>query len=266
MNRLTNDAYKRLVGKVAIITGAGSGIGKATAKNFAEQGALLVLNDLHGNRLENLLEEIRDRENHIIIAGDISKEETVNQLITAAIKQHGKIDILVNNAGIHYIEDIEDVTPDDFDRCVSINLKSMYLCARAVIPHMVKQKKGSIINLGSISSFVGQEMMGKSTFLYNITKAGAVQMAKSLATRYAKEGIRANAVCPGATKTDQITEEHTQGALSLEEFWAGAANAQPMGRAGDPSEIANAILFLASDESSFVTGASLNVDGGYLAQ
>ena len=97
---------------------------------------------------------------------------------------------------------------------------------------MVKQQKGSIVNLGSISSFVGQEMMGKSTFLYNITKAGAVQMAKSLATRYAKEGIRVNAVCPGATKTDQITEEHTQGALSLEEFWAGAAECSTDGKSG----------------------------------
>ena len=104
---MANDTNKRLVGKVAIITGAGSGIGKATAKNFAEQGALLVLNDIHGNRLDELLEEIENRENHIIIAGDISKEETANQLSAAAIKKHGRIDILVNNAGIHYIEDIK---------------------------------------------------------------------------------------------------------------------------------------------------------------
>ncbi|MEK4025035.1 MULTISPECIES: SDR family NAD(P)-dependent oxidoreductase [unclassified Sporosarcina] len=263
---MANDLNTRLQEKVAIITGAGSGIGKATAINFANHGAKLILNDINKKRLNELLKEIHNSEDHIIVEGDISKEETANQLSEMAIEKHGKIDILINNAGIHYIEDITDVTPDDFDRCVSINLKSMYLCARAVIPHMVKQEKGSIVNLGSISSFVGQEMMGKSTFLYNITKAGAVQMAKSLATRYAAEGIRVNAVCPGATKTDQITEEHTQGIVSLEDFWDGAGEAQPMLRAADPSEIANAILFLASDESSFVTGTSLAVDGGYLAR
>ncbi|SDI38097.1 NAD(P)-dependent dehydrogenase, short-chain alcohol dehydrogenase family [Alteribacillus persepolensis] len=263
---MSNDMNKRLEGKVAIITGAGSGIGRATAKRFADQGASLVLNDIDRDRLNNLLQELIHQDNHLLIDGDISKEETANSLSDAAIEKHGQIDILVNNAGIHFIKDITDVTPDDFDRCVSINMKSMYLCARAVIPHMLERKQGSIINLGSISSFVGQEMMGKSTFLYNMTKAAAVQMAKSLATRYAADGIRVNAVCPGATKTDQITEEHTQNIVTMEEFWKGAGESHPVQRPADPSEIANAILFLASDESSFVTGSPLVVDGGYTAQ
>jgi NAD(P)-dependent dehydrogenase (short-subunit alcohol dehydrogenase family) len=256
----------RLTDKVAIITGAGSGIGKATAKLFASQGAALVLNDIDKNRLDEVLEELHDKEKHIAVVGDISKEETAQQLVDAAINRYEKIDILINNAGIHFIKDITEVTTEDFDRCVGINLKSMYLCARAVIPQMLKQKQGSIVNLGSISSYVGQEMMGKSTFLYNMTKAAAVQMAKSLATRYATDGIRVNAVCPGATKTDQITEEHTQNLVSLEDFWVGAGESHPIQRHADPAEIANAILFLASDEASFVTGASLVVDGGYLAR
>lgn len=257
---------ERLKGKVAIITGAGSGIGKATAKSFADHGAMLVLNDINKSTLNELLDDIKNKEDHILVVGDISLEETANKLSEVAIEKHGQIDILVNNAGIHFIQDITDVTPDDFDRCVSTNLKSMYLCARAVIPHMQQRKQGSIINLGSISSFVGQEMMGKSTFLYNMTKAGAVQMAKSLATRYATDGIRVNAVCPGATKTDQITEEHTEDLISLEDFWKVAGESHPMQRHADPSEISNAILFLASDESSFVTGSPLIVDGGYLAR
>ncbi|MFD1707864.1 SDR family NAD(P)-dependent oxidoreductase [Siminovitchia sediminis] len=261
-----NNSNKRLDGKVAIITGAGSGIGMATAKCFDEQGAKLIVNDIDESKLGRLFSELEDKEKHVMIAGDVSEESTSRELADVAIDQFGRIDVLVNNAGIHYIKDITDVTPEDFDECVGINLKSMFLCAKAVIPHMQKQKQGSIINLGSISSFVGQEMMGKSTFLYNVTKAGAVQMARSLATRYAADGIRANAVCPGATKTGQITEEHTGDVISLEDFWVGAGESSPMKRHGDPSEIANAILFLASDEASFVTGASLAVDGGYLAQ
>ena len=131
---------------------------------------------------------------------------------------------------------------------------------------MIKQQKGSIINLGSISSFVGQEMLGQSTFLYNITKAGAVQLAKSLATRYAGDGIRVNAVCPGATITNQVSEEEITKITDLETYRANAAAAHPMGRRAHPEEIANAILFLASDESSFITGTSIVVDGGYLAR
>ncbi|VEF46759.1 short-chain dehydrogenase/reductase SDR [Bacillus freudenreichii] len=263
---MNNNSYKRLVGKVAIITGAGSGIGMATAKCFAEHGAKLVLNDIDESRLNGVLNEFGDKESHIIIVGDVSQEDTSKELANAALERYGKIDILVNNAGIHFIKDITEVTAEDFDQCVGINLKSMFLCSKAVIPHMQEQKQGSIINLGSISSFVGQEMMGKSTFLYNVTKAGAVQMAKSLATRYAAEGIRVNAVCPGATRTGQITEEHTSKMVSLDDFWVGAGESHPMKRHADPEEIANAILFLASEESSFVTGASLVVDGGYLAQ
>lgn len=256
---------KRLKRKVAIITGSANGIGRATAKRFAEEGAKLVLNDIKEDELNELKNELAALTKVDVVVGDISLEENATRLVEKALEKYKRVDVLVNNAGIHYIEDITDVTPEEFDRCIGINLKSMFLCSKAVIPEMQKHKKGSIINLGSISSFVGQEMMGKSTFLYNMTKAAANQLARSLATRYAEDGIRVNAVCPGATRTEQIKEMHV-GDLPLDDFWAGAGKSHPMKRYADPAEIANVILFLASDESSFMTGSSVIVDGGYIAQ
>lgn len=256
---------QRLKDKVAIITGAASGIGRATAIAFAKEGAKLVLNDIDEEKLAGVIKEIEKHGPADTVIGDISLESTANQLAEKAIQRYDRVDVLVNNAGIHYIEDITEVTPEDFDYCIGVNLKSMFLCSKAVIPKMVEQKSGSIINLGSISSFVGQEMMGKSTFLYNMTKAAAVQLARSLATRYAEDGIRANAVCPGGTRTDQIKEKHL-GDMPVDEFWKAVGESHVLKRHGTPDEIANAIVFLASDESSFVTGTSLVVDGGYLAQ
>jgi NAD(P)-dependent dehydrogenase (short-subunit alcohol dehydrogenase family) len=155
------------------------------------------------------------------------------------------------------------MTVEEWDRLMDINLKSMFLCCKHVIPHMLKQNKGSIVNLASISSFIGQEMNGASTFAYNVTKAGALQLTKSLATRYAADGIRVNCVCPGNVETN-ILKRATPDEVA--EFWREASRSEPIGRNAQAAEIANAILFLASDESSFVTGAPLIVDGGYLAR
>jgi NAD(P)-dependent dehydrogenase (short-subunit alcohol dehydrogenase family) len=146
---------------------------------------------------------------------------------------------------------------------MDINLKSMFLCCKHVIPHMLQLRKGSIVNLASISSFIGQEVEGASTFAYNITKAGALQLTKSLASRYAAEGIRVNCVCPGNVETNILKRDTAEEAA---EFWRQAARLEPMQRNAQPEEIANAILFLASDEASFVTGCPLLVDGGYLSR
>src|SRR4029077_9335987 len=142
-----------------------------------------------------------------VVMGDVAQEETARRLAQEAVSAFGRIDVLVNNAGVHFVRDITDMTVEEWDRLMDINLKSMFLCCKHVIPQMLKQKKGSIVNLASISSFIGQEMDGASTFAYNVTKAGALQLTKSLATRYASDGIRVNCVCPGNVETNILKRE-----------------------------------------------------------
>src|SRR6266852_5253256 len=252
----------RLQDKVAIVTGAASGIGRSTAILFAREGARLVLNDIDAQGLEALMLQMAG-ERARTVAGNVADEGIARHLAQESISAFGQIDILVNNAGIHFVKDITDMTVEEWDRLMDVNLKSMFLCCKHVIPHMLKGGKGSIVNLASISSFIGQEMNGASTFAYNITKAGALQLTKSLATRYASDGIRVNCVCPGNVETNILKRATPEEAA---EFWRQAAHWEPVGRNAQPEEIANAILFLASDEASFVTGCPLLVDGGYLSR
>jgi meso-butanediol dehydrogenase / (S,S)-butanediol dehydrogenase / diacetyl reductase len=258
----------RLEGKVAIITGAGSGIGRAIAQRLAAEGARLVLNDIDEGYLEDVAGSI-DGEVRTVL-GDVSQEETAQRLAAVAREEFGRIDVLVNNVGDLYIGEITETPVEDWDRLMATNLRSMFLCCKHVIPTMLEQGGGSIVNLSSISAFIGQETEegGPSFFAYSVTKAGARQLATNLATRYAKQGIRVNAVAPGATRTKQV--RHFMPDLSQEEedaIWENAgAQGTPMGRVGRPEEIAAAIAFLASDEASFITGATIVADGGYLAR
>ena len=229
---------------------------------FAREGARLVLNDIDARGLEALMLQMPG-ERARTVAGNVVDEAIARRLAQESISAFGRIDVLVNNAGVHFVKDITEMTVEEWDRLMDINLKSMFLCCKHVIPHMLKQNKGSIVNLASISSFIGQEMDGASTFAYNVTKAGALQLTKSLATRYASDGIRVNCVCPGNVETNILKRETP---AEVAEFWRQASRSEPIGRNAQPEEIANAILFLASDESSFVTGAPLIVDGGYLAR
>jgi meso-butanediol dehydrogenase/(S,S)-butanediol dehydrogenase/diacetyl reductase len=258
----------RLEGKVAIITGAGSGIGRATARRFAEEGARLVINDISEEYLSELTGSLAVE--HRAVLGDVSEEETAERLVQTAKDEFGRVDVLVNNVGDLFIAEITETSVEDWDRLMATNLRSMFLCCKHVIPSMLEQGGGAIVNLSSISAFIGQETEegGPSFFAYSVTKAGARQLATNLATRYAKQGIRVNAVAPGATRTKQV--RHFLPDLSQEDedaIWENAgAQGTPMGRVGRPEEIAAVIAFLASDEASFITGATIAADGGYLAR
>lgn len=257
-----------LNGRTAIVTGAGNGIGAATARKLAEAGARLVVNDLREPALTDLVSTLAGG-GHVPVPGDIAQEETAQRLAKAALGHTGRIDILVNNAGVMFFKDISETTVEEWDKVVAVNLRSQFLCCKHVMPAMIKAHSGSIINVASISAFIGQEMGGgASTFLYNITKAGARQLATSLATRHARDGIRVNSVVPGATRTSQL--HHFLPGLAPEDeeqMWRHAGEVDtPLGRVGQPEEIAAVIAFLASDEASFVTGAAIVVDGGYLAR
>ncbi len=259
----------RLDGKIAIVTGAGSGIGRATAMRLASEGASLVLNDLNAKTLEEIAKQAASAHRIKVVTapGDVSREETAAAIASAANGNFGRVDILVNDAGIHHVADITETTLEEWNRLIGVNLTSMFLVTRAIIPMMLKQRGGAIVNLASISSFVGQEMEGKSTFLYNVTKAGVMQLTKSLATRYAADGIRVNCVCPGGVKTNLILGSILKGQERIDpSIWTAIGPSHPMGRVAEPEEIAAAIAFLASDDASFITGAALPVDGGYLAR
>jgi len=258
----------RFDGKVAIITGSGSGIGRATAQRLADEGARLVLNDIDEGYLSELSGVLGS--GHQTVVGNVSTEEAARRLAETALDRFGRIDILVNNVGDLFIGEITETSVEDWDRLLATNVRSMFLCCKHVLPTMLAQRSGSIVNLASISAFIGQEADegGPSFFAYSVTKAAARQLATALATRYAKDGIRVNSVAPGATRTKQV--RHFMPQLSAEEedaIWENAgAQGTPMGRVGRPEEIAAAIAFLASDDASFVTGTTLVADGGYLAR
>lgn len=255
--------------KTTIVTGAASGIGRATAQRLAQAGHQLVLSDINADGLAAVAKQIKDEHGVAVVtvAGDVAQESTASAVTDAAQQHFGRIDALVNCAGIHHLGDIEEVSLEQWNQVMATNLTSMFLMNRAVIPHMRAQRAGAIVNLGSVSSFIGQEMQGKSSFVYNVSKAGVRQLTTSLATRYAEDGIRINCVCPGAVRTRMSLSEEQEAHEGMRTaILAAMATGHPQNRVSEPEEIAAAINFLVSDEASFITGVALPVDGGYLAR
>jgi NAD(P)-dependent dehydrogenase (short-subunit alcohol dehydrogenase family) len=251
----------RLAGKSAVITGAAKGIGGATADVFAAEGARLVLTDIDADGLEGRRERLAaDGAEVVTVVGDVSVEDDARRMIDAAVERFGRIDVLVANAGIIPLGRITESSVDDWDEVMSIDGRGMFLTCKFAIEAMLKTGGGSIVCLSSISGMAGQSR--QST--YGPAKFVATGLTKHLAVEWADRGIRVNAVAPGTIWTERVRSlpDEPGGIEYVEEI----KKAHPMGRLGEPVEVARAIAFLASDEASFITGAILPVDGGYLAR
>jgi meso-butanediol dehydrogenase / (S,S)-butanediol dehydrogenase / diacetyl reductase len=256
----------KLAGKVAIITGGTSGIGKATALLFAGEGALVVFTGRRtemGKALEAELNRAGVRS--LFIEADHTKAEDCVRVVDETLRVFQRIDILFNNAGIVTEGTAETATEDDWAQTLAINVTAVWRMSKLVLPHMKKQGRGVIVNNGSDWSVVA----GRDAFPYVASKGAVGMMTKAMALDFARDGIRVNAVCPGDTFVDRWLEKgYFEGSdpVTLEEAVRESSAYIPMGRFGQPDEIARAVLFLASDDSSFVTGHLLLVDGGNTAQ
>ena len=251
----------RLRGKSCVITGAAFGIGRATALRFAAEGARLVLTDIQSEPLIKLAEELRGSGAEVeAVIGDVSVPGDARRMIEAAVSRFGRLDVLVANAGIIPLGDILESTVEDWDQVMAIDGRGMWLTCKYAIEAMSRTGGGAIVCLSSISGVEGQ----KRQATYGPAKFVASGIAKHLAIEWAGRGIRVNAVAPGTIRTERVMRlpEEPGGV----EYLAAIERMHPMGRIGDPAEVAAAILFLASDDASFITGVILPVDGGYLAQ
>ncbi len=244
--------------KVALVTGGSFGIGRATAIAFAKKGARVVIADwIEDNETLNYIKDSGGEA--IFIKCDVSKTADVKTMVDKTISTFGRVDYAFNNAGIEgAMAPAQDCTEDNWDKTIGINLKGTWLCMKYEIPEMLKQGKGVIVNCASVAGLVGFPGLPA----YVASKHGMIGLTKTSALECAKLGIRVNAVCPGAIKTPMI-DRITGNKKEVEEQFAGM---EPIGRLGQPEEVANAVIWLCSDEASFVTGHAMAVDGGWVAQ
>jgi len=245
----------RLDGKVAIVTGAGRGIGRAIVLALAREGADVVVNDVNSRSAEATANEVKAVGRRALpVKADVSVREEVIKVVETAIKAFGKIDILVNNAGIFSSIPLEDITEENWDKMMKINLKSVFLCSQAVMKPMKRQRSGKIVNIASMAGKVGGIVAGAD---YAASKAGVMCLTKSLAKQLAPYGINVNAVAPAWIETDMMKDWPRETKESI-------LKQIPLGRFGKPEEVAEAVVFLVSDGAGFITGATIDINGGIL--
>jgi len=244
-----------LDGKIAIVTGGGGGIGGAIARRFAREGARLAVADIDSAAAEHCADAIgAESDAAIALRVDVTNKESAREMIQKTLDRWGRIDILVNVAGGAERKRVLDMTAADWDRVVDMNLKSVFLCSQAILPAMLKQRYGKIVNISSIYGFTGNATRSS----YAAAKAGVAAFTKSLALEHAQDGINVNAIAPGRVETPRVRGRYT------DEAWAAACANIPMGRSGTPDEIAGAALFLVVDENKYVTGQTIHVNGAWL--
>lgn len=254
----------RVAGKVCIVTGAGSGIGRAIAIRLAEEGGRVLCADIDGEAAARTRQEIGDAADKTDAAStttDVSKSDQVDAMVGMAVEKWGRVDVLVNNAGVNLPGVLHEVSDETIDRTLAVNVKGQIYGCRAVIPHMLRQGSGSIINVSSVNGLVSEPYLT----VYSASKGASVMLTKGVALDYAKQGIRCNVICPGWVDTP-INYAHAEMLGGLRHVYDTIDSFQPIGRPGEPREIAHVALFLASDEASFMTGSVLSVDGGMTAQ
>ena len=253
---MIKEIHKSLMGKVALVTGAGRGIGEAIAKLLAVKGAKVIVNDIDFNLAKKVANEIKkSREEAFAVKADVVKIEEVSQMVGVIVEKYGGIDILVNNAGVLRSTRIEEIGEDEWNLVIDVNLKGTFNCSRTILPLMKKRREGRIVNL---SSSAGKSVSTLGGPHYTAAKAGILGLTRHMAKESAPYGINVNAVCPGLIDTEMVRKNVSPSKLKTYE------KSFPISRLGTPMEVAALVFFLVSEESSYITGASIDINGGDL--
>jgi len=259
---MTNSEQKLLAEKGAVITGAATGIGRASALLFARAGARVTLTDTRGDELERTVADVRAAGGEVASAVvDLARPENCAAAVDAAVRTFGRLDVLLNNAGVGTMVvggTVETITLEHWDLAQDVNVRAMYLVSRAALPHMRKVGGGAIVNIASVSAFRGST--DRPTHAYAASKGAVLALTRAMAASYGRDRVRVNAICPGTIRT-RLTADITERV----ERDAKEGRGIPLGRIGEPEDIAQCALFLASDAASFISGAEIVVDGGAMA-
>ncbi len=251
----------RFEGQVVLVTGGSSGIGWAAARAFLEEGARVAITGRDAGRLKRAEAELSRHGTVLAIRGDVSKAADAKRMVSETTKRMGPIDVLVNNAGVYVNKPVESLSEREYDTVMDINMKGTFLCTKYAIPGMVKRKRGAIVNVSSDSGLEG----AAGSSVYCASKGAMVLFTKAVALDHAKDHIRVNVICPGEVKTPMMEKDAAASGRGFEEYYRRLVDPIPMKRAATAEEIARGILFLASDDASYMTGTVLSVDGGSTA-